>query len=74
MKTIRNQLKYQIGLQLPMLLYKGIKNSWYSIFMQLQKEQQTDNKQKIIENLPENALEAVKPCFGRQNMFDCTFV
>ena len=42
--------------------------------MQLQKEQQTDNKQKITENLPENALEAVKPYFGPQKMFDCTFV
>ena len=29
--------------------------------MQLQKEQQTDNKQKIIENLAENAFEAVRP-------------
>ena len=37
--------------------------------MQLQNEQQTDNKQKIIENLPENALEAVKPHFGRQKIF-----
>ena len=42
--------------------------------MHLRKEQQTDNKFKIIENLPENALEAVKPYFGRQNMFNCTFV
>ena len=41
--------------------------------MQIQKEQQTDNKQKINENLPENALEAVDQCFGPQNMFDCTF-
>ena len=47
MKTIRNQLKYPIGLQLPMLLLKGIINSWYSVFMQLQKEQQIDNKLKI---------------------------
>ena len=29
--------------------------------MRLQKEQQTDNKQKINLNLPENAVEAVKP-------------
>ena len=42
--------------------------------MQLQKEQQTENKQKINENLPENALEAVKTYFGPQNMFNCTFV
>ena len=42
--------------------------------MQLQKEQQTVNKLKINENLPENALEAVKPYIGPQNMFDCTFV
>ena len=32
--------------------------------MQLQKEQQIDNKLKINSNLPENALEAVKPYFG----------
>ena len=42
--------------------------------MQLQKEQQTDNKQNIIKNLPENALKDAKRYFGRQNMFDCTFV
>ena len=42
--------------------------------MQLQKEQQIDNKLKINYNLPENALEAVKPYFGPQNIFDCTFV
>ena len=46
MTTIRNQLKYPIGLQLPILLWKGIKNSRYSIFLQLQKEQQIDNKLK----------------------------
>ena len=32
--------------------------------MQLQEEQQIDNKQKINLNLPENALEAVKSYFG----------
>ena len=42
--------------------------------MQLEKEQQIDNKLKINLNLPENALGAVKPYFGPQNMFDCTFV
>ena len=41
--------------------------------MQLQKEQQVDNKQKTGWILPENAFEAVKPYFGPQNMFDCTF-
>ena len=41
--------------------------------MQLQKEQQIDNKQKINWNLPENALEAVKPYLRPQNMLDCTF-
>ena len=46
-KTIRNQLKNPIGIQVPTLLYKVIKNSWYLIFMQLQKEQQIDNKLKI---------------------------
>ena len=42
--------------------------------MQLQKEQQIDNKLKINYNLSEKALEAVKPYFGPQNMFDLTFV
>ena len=46
MKTITNQLKYPIGLQLLMLLKKGIKNSWYNFFA-VTKEQQTDNKLKI---------------------------
>ena len=32
--------------------------------MQLKKEQQTGIKQKIKENLTENALEAVEPYFG----------
>ena len=51
MKTIRNQLKYPIPLQLPMLLKKGIKNSWYSIFYAVKKRttnrQQTKNQFKL---------------------------
>ena len=39
MKTISNQLKYPIGLQLPVFLNMEIKNDRYSIFMRLQKEQ-----------------------------------
>ena len=42
--------------------------------MRLQKEQQTDNKQKISQILPESAFEAVAPYIGPQNMFDCTFI
>ena len=42
--------------------------------MQLRKEQQTDNKQKIKENLPENALDALKLYFGPHIMLECTFV
>ena len=42
--------------------------------MKLQKEQQIDNNLKVNQILPENGLEAVKPYFGPQNMFDCTFV
>ena len=68
MKTIRNQLKYHIGLRLSVFLKTGIKNGRYLIFMRLQKEQQIDNKQKISSNLPENAFEAVKPDFGPQNV------
>ena len=51
MKNIKNQLKNPIGLQLPMLLYKGIKNSWYSIFYAVKKRttnrQQTKNQSKL---------------------------
>ena len=42
--------------------------------MQLQKEQQIDNRLKIYKNLPEKALQAVKPYFDPQNMSNCTFV
>ena len=41
--------------------------------MGLQKEQQIE-KQKIKWNQPENAVEAVKPFFGTQIMFDCSFI
>ena len=47
MKTIRNQLKYPIGIKLPMFLKMGVNNCRNSIFMRLQKEQKIDNKQKI---------------------------
>ena len=51
MKTIRNQLRYPKGLQLPMLLLKGIINSWYSIFCAVKKRttnrQQTKNQSKL---------------------------
>ena len=47
MKTIRNQLKYPLGLNLLVLLKIGTRNSPYSIFVGLQNEQQMDNKQKI---------------------------
>ena len=42
--------------------------------MWLQKEQQIDNNQKIKQNLPENAFEAVKPSFGHRNTFDWAFL
>ena len=57
MKTIRSQLKNPIGLQLPMLLYKGIKNSWYSIFYAVTKR--TTNRQQN-----KNQLKLAKKCFG----------
>ena len=40
MKTIRKQLKYPIGLRLPMLLWKGIQTCPYSTFYAVKKEQQ----------------------------------
>ena len=48
METIRNQLKYPIGLPLPVFLKIGVKNCRYLIFMRLQKETQIDNKQKTV--------------------------
>ena len=47
MKTNEYQLRYPIGLQLPEFLKMRIKNCRYSIFMQLQKEQQIDNKKSF---------------------------
>ena len=46
METIKNQLKYPIGLNFPVLLKTGIKNCGYPTFMQLQ-EEQIDNKQNV---------------------------
>ena len=74
MKTIRNQLNYLTGLRLAVSLKMGVKNFCYSIFMQIQKEQQIDNKQKTSFVLPENAYEDVKPYFCPQTMFICTFI
>ena len=57
MKTIRNQLRDPIGLQLPTLLKKGIKNSWYSIFYAVTKR--TTNRQQT-----KNQLKLGRKCFG----------
>ena len=57
MKTIWNQLKYPIGLQLPMRLWNGIKNSWYSIFSAVTKR--TTNRQQT-----KNQLKLARKCFG----------
>ena len=57
MKTIRNQLKYHIGLELPMLLRKGIKNSWYSVFYAVTKGT-TDRQQT------KNQFKLARKCFG----------
>ena len=57
MKTIRCQLKYFIALQLPMLLYKGIKNSWYSIFYAVTKRTTNRQRTKI-------QLKFAMKCFG----------
>ena len=51
MKTIRNELKYPIGLYYQCFYIKELRTLGIHFFMQLQKEQQTDNKQKINENL-----------------------
>ena len=55
MKTIRNQLKYPIGVRLPMVLQKELTTAGIQFFMRLQKEQQIDNKQKINWNSHANS-------------------
>ena len=57
MKTIRNQLKYPIGLQLTMLLYKRVKNSWFSIFYAV-------TKRKTNRQQTKNQLKFARNCFG----------
>ena len=57
MKTIRSQLKYPIELQLPMLLWKGINNSWYSTFYAVKKR--TTNRHQT-----KNQLKLARKCFG----------
>ena len=56
-----------------MLLYKGIKNSWYSIFHAVTKRttnrQQTKNQLKVARN----CFGSLKAIFWPQKMFDCTF-
>ena len=50
METIRNQLKYSIGVQLPMILQKELRTAGIQFFMRLQKEQQrqhTKNQLKL---------------------------
>ena len=42
MKTIRNQLKYPVGLRLPVFVKMGIMNCLFSVFMRLQ---ETTNRQ-----------------------------
>ena len=46
MKTIRNQIKYPIGVRLPMLPWKELRAAGTEFFTRLQKEH-IDNKQKI---------------------------
>ena len=57
MKTIRNQLKYPIGLQLPIIQQKGIKNSWYSVFYAV--TERTTNRQQT-----KNQLKLARKSFG----------
>ena len=57
MKTIRNQLKDPIGLQLTMLFSKGVKNPWYLIFYAVTKR--TTNRQRT-----KNQLKFARNCFG----------
>ena len=64
MKTIRNQLNYPIGLQLPMLLKKRIKTSWYSIFYAV--TNRTTNRQQN-----KNQLKFARKCFGSRKVKIC---
>ena len=48
MKTIRNQVKYPIGLRLPLLLEKGIKTCPYSVFYAAKNNnKKTTNKNQL---------------------------
>ena len=47
MKTIRNQLKYPRGIQLQCFYWRELRILGIQFLMQLQKEQQIDNKLKI---------------------------
>ena len=46
MKTIRNQLKFPIGVRVRMLLLKELRTALIQLFMRLQKEQ-IDKKKSI---------------------------
>ena len=45
----------------------------YLFFMQLKKNNKKTTNKIQKKNLPENAVEAVEPYFGPENMFDCAF-
>ena len=47
MRTIRNELKYSIGLRLKCFHERELRSVGNQFFMRLQKEQQRDNQQKI---------------------------
>ena len=69
MKTIRLQLKPS---KMFVFSFSSI-GGHYSIFIRLQKKTNRGNKGnklKFIENMQEKAVEAVKPYFATQHMFN----
>ena len=46
---------------------------FYSRALRPEKNKKTETTKKINWNLPENPVEALKPCFAPQNMFNLAF-
>ena len=72
MKDIGNQIKSLTSLKIPMILNKGLRTTvGIQFFMRLQKEQQIDNKQKIIYSIItcQKRLLSRKAIPSPQNMF-----
>ena len=73
MKTIKNQVKYHKDLPFQCIHRGALGPVLFHFFKRLKEQQKTTNKNSI-ETFLENAVKNVKPCFGPQNTFDCSFL